>query len=184
MIKLKLLLSLFVIFVYSNCSIISGNKVEWTSQKSKFRFSKLQEFAIDSSFFARKNECPKVSNILLDKALGKGEKRLYSWQGNDNVKDEFTVVHDQTAYERGYSVFYFTANKKGEIISYEKIAGKAGEGGRLFEVSSKITGPNIISLIQAVTEKETKKGDSVFLRIKIEANGKLLISQIRKTKGL
>jgi hypothetical protein len=159
-----------------------------SSKKLNFSVSDQRSFVIDSLLVKSIKSYPEVKYSILKNTLGKGKYYLYSWQNEDSIKDEFTIIHDETLYELGFSVYYFVTNKKGEIISHTIVAGKASEGGKLYEVYTKVINSNTLLRTEAITEKNSTEslkknrllGDTSFSKIIVNRNGEIIINEIKK----
>lgn len=184
----------FILFVFLNigCNTINSNQDSyWSSQKEKFRYSRLNEFVIDSLLEKELNSFPKRKHKSLDSIFPSEKVYLYSWQDSDSTKNEFTVVKDRG--ELGLKIYYLIMDKEDKLISVTDIAGTAREAYHLFETTSKFISRDTILQVRTVTqwidpdkqERLSKtKADSIFLYLIIDSSGGVIEKVFKEVKQL
>ncbi len=150
------------------------------SLKDSFPHNNVHNFVIDSTLQDAYKMLPKTNNSFLDSIAGNMPTYFYSWQEQDTLTNEFTIVSKPG--ERGTAIFYLIFNKKDNLLSATQIAGSGGEGGYLYETRSKFITKDTLESISAVTDfydydigintKKTK-GDSTFFYLTVLKDGKI-----------
>lgn len=181
-----------IIFFVISCNMLKGkNHSYWSTQKDKFKYRNLNEFVSDSLLRVNIKSCYSQWHKSLDSISSNKKVYLYSWQDRDTTKNEFTVVYDRG--ELGLKIYYLIFDKKDKLISVTELAGAGNEGGYIFETRSKFINRDSIFQIRAITqwldfEKGVKMdkpvGDSTFLSLTIDGNGKVTEKTLKEVKEL
>ena len=174
------------------CNTINSNQDSyWSSQKEKFRYSRLNEFVVDSLLEKELNSFPKSKHKSLDSIFPSEKVYLYSWQDSDSTKNEFTVVKDRG--ELGLKIYYLIMDKEDKLISVMDIAGAGRDVYHLFETTSKFISRDTILQVRTVTqwidpdkqERLSKtKADSIFLYLIIDRSGGVKAKVFKEVKQL
>lgn len=184
----------FIIFIFLNigCNTINSNQDSyWSSQKEKFRYSRLNEFVVDSLLEKELNSFQKRKHKSLDSIFPSEKVYLYSWQDSDSTKNEFTVVKDRG--ELGLKIYYLIMDKEDKLISVTDIAGAGREAYHLFETTSKFISRDTILQVRTITqwidpdkqERLSKtKADSIFLYLIIDSSGEVIEKVFKEVKQL
>lgn len=184
-------LAICVLLNFSCNTIDSNQDSYWSSQKEEFRFSRLNEFVVDSLLEKEINSFAKRNHKSLDSIFPSEKVYLYSWQDSDRTKNEFTVVKDRG--ELGLKIYYLIMDKEDKLISVTDIAGAGREAYHLFETTSKFISRDTILQVRTVTqwidldkqERLSKtKADSIFLYLIIDSSGGVIEKVFKEVKQL
>jgi len=188
-------LSILAVFLFVGCNAVSeqGRPVSfWESQKAKFRYQNKKEFVCDSTLRADlKAKAFTAFRHPLFKSIASDTCYLYSWQERDTSKNEFVILKD--AGERGVQLIYYILDKKDNLLSRTKVAGRGGEGEYFFETQSKFKSRDTLSKFAAQTQwynadssrKMTPtKGDSSFSYLAVDKNGTVMETVFKEVQEL
>ena len=181
-----------VMYFLTSCNVVKvkGDSY-WESQRDNFKYSNLKNFISDSILKEKVKSCYKVRHKSLQGVFSPGKVYLYSWQSSDSTKNEFTVVKDRG--ELGLDIFYMIMDKNDNLITKTKLAGRGMEAEYIFEIRSEFIAKDSILQIRSITqdldlEKRKKMdkfiGDSTFLYLTIDKNGKIEESIFKEVKDL
>ena len=160
----------------------------WETQKNNFRYQDKNEFLIDSLLKVSYKQLPKANYKLFSQTVD-NKIYLYSWQNRDKKYNEFTVIRDYG--EHGLQIIYCIMDKKDSLISFTNIAGRAGEGGLLYDTRSKFLSRDSLLKTASVTlmhdsEMNLKRpiGDTTFSYMHIAKGGKIKKNKFREVNEL
>ncbi|HEU4471250.1 MAG TPA: hypothetical protein VFR58_09210 [Flavisolibacter sp.] len=159
-------------------------------QKTGFRYFDKKEFVSDSLLRAEYKTFNTLRHPLFERIMG-SKVYLYSWQERDKSKNEFTVVGDDG--ELGLKIFYFILDKKDSLLSWKQVSGAGGEGGYLFETSSRFISRDTLLSLGSITRMamagergfmQESMGDTSFSYVVILPNGQLSTRLFKEVKQL
>ena len=116
--QMRLFFPILLISIMSCNHSDADNLSFWEKQKNRFKYHKKTEFAVDDALLADLKTLKKTS---LHVAPWIDSVYLYSWQGSDKFKNEFTVIGNEGRF--GPGIFYVITNKMDSLISSIRIAG-------------------------------------------------------------
>lgn len=185
-------LSILPVFLLLACSNSPSKLSFWEAQKSKFRYQNKKEFVCDGTL--RADLKAKAFTAFQHPLFKRGVNDtcyLYSWQERDPSKNEFVILKD--AGELGLQLLYYILDKKDNLLSRTKVAGRGGEGEYFFETQSKFISSDTLSKFAAQTQwynadssrKMTPtKGDSSFSYLAIDKNGTVMETVFKEVQEL
>ena len=187
-----------IVLVFISCSDKTTNQSiktsAWQGFKDSFAFQNLTEFVVDSQLLSAYKRFQPVHNKGIDSVIRYGTPYFYSWQDRNAGFTEFTTFVDDEEHGRRIVYFIFDANDR--LRSVTQVAGKAGEGGVLYETRSRfITEDSLLKIISATTKWDLNKpapppklikpkGDSTFLYLNILNDGRIVEKQFAEKREL
>jgi hypothetical protein len=116
--QMRLFFAILLILITSCNHSDADNLSVWERRKNNFKYHHKTEFIVDDTLVADLTSLKKASLHILPWI---DTVYLYSWQGSDKSKNEFTVVGNEGKY--GPSIFYVITNKKDSLISSTRVSG-------------------------------------------------------------
>jgi hypothetical protein len=189
----NLILLFFVILIVAFGFKVDNNFI-LKNHVNNFKHKNLSKFIVDeSTWSSRKTYYSLDSSLISTVWQGKqgynkfyDSTYFYSIQNNPRGLQEITIL--QELDEAGcFALYYLIYNQNGVLISFFDLASDCAEGGITYKSKGQFLNDSIYEqkiyeehMYDIDTLKETRKGDSTLLKIKIQKTG-LIKEESRQT---